>query len=373
MDSKANNRCSRSPWWLPAAQIVICGSFFLLFTAQLLGVGCRNGTAVGDIMPGRACSIHVRYVPSAYERMWLDNVKGMPDDLCAAVAAEEGVFGKGAQSRGMESWLAALKHDYELPSPSTGQMDPTVFSRFITSSNCSWQHKFGRKTVGLDRTVSELTTWIEPLAYGLRHPQAHCPNSNVSIFDKTYLLLAHQGDVPLSYCQGRKCQNIFIDLGASTWDEKTDHTAGQPWFFNSYSHRGIHFDRLLLWEAAPADPAKVFRYVPKDILHKYQYFNTPATGDRLDPSNPVNIMKSIAQPGDFVVFKLVRTEPLFPSSWQRVTDTLQLLSIQHMCQHSNCLDWSTCGRILLLRPNTVILMSPGMTVCLSVSAKHAAG
>lgn len=38
--------------------------------------------------------------------------------------------------------------------------------------------------------------------------------------------------------------------------------------------------------------------------HSPQYFNYPASASAGDPSSPISILKRIAQPADFVVFKL---------------------------------------------------------------------
>lgn len=67
--------------------------------------------------------------------------------------------------------------------------------------------------------------------------------------------------------------------------------------------------RLLLWEAGPVQPpSKVYDQLPLDLLHKYQYFNMPATANLSLPSHPLNMLKAIAQPGDFVVLKLVSVQ-----------------------------------------------------------------
>ena len=98
-------------------------------------------------------------------------------------------------------------------------------------------------------------------------------------------------------------QNIFVDLGASTWDAGNGGPS-QSWFYDSYKQRGIEFDRLLMWEANPTPAAAIFSDLPKDVWQKYQYFNWPASSNASDPSSPLNIIKKIAKPGDFVVLKL---------------------------------------------------------------------
>jgi len=98
-------------------------------------------------------------------------------------------------------------------------------------------------------------------------------------------------------------QNIFVDLGASTWDAGIGGPS-QSWFYDSYKQRGIEFDRLLMWEAKETPVSEIFSSLPKDLWHKYQYFNWPASSNASDQSSPLNIIKKIAQPGDFVVLKL---------------------------------------------------------------------
>ena len=98
-------------------------------------------------------------------------------------------------------------------------------------------------------------------------------------------------------------QNIFVDLGASTWDAGNGGPS-QSWFYDSYKQRGIEFDRLLMWEAKATPAAAVFSVLPKDLWHKYQYFNWPASSNSSDASAPLNIIKKIAKRGDFVVLKL---------------------------------------------------------------------
>jgi hypothetical protein len=56
-----------------------------------------------------------------------------------------------------------------------------------------------------------------------------------------------------------------------------------------YDQRGIQMDRLLLWEAAPINPpSTIFSELPKELFHKYQYFNIPAITDYTDASHPVS-------------------------------------------------------------------------------------
>ncbi|WIA11912.1 hypothetical protein OEZ85_011996 [Tetradesmus obliquus] len=134
------------------------------------------------------------------------------------------------------------------------------------------------------------------------------------LFDRGYLLIANQKDALAlraqaadgndEPCHNRSCQAIYMDLGATRWEARPN-SIGQAWFYRSYEQRSISMDRLLLWEAVPVSPpSAIFAQLPKELFHKYQYFNIPAGTDYSDASHPVRLLKSIAQAADFVAFKL---------------------------------------------------------------------
>lgn len=162
-------------------------------------------------------------------------------------------------------------------------MDPRVFSRWRTTYDCG------------SGSTTEQTTWIEPLSHGLRHPNALC-RRGADLMDRGYLLLAHGAEhaaasrLNHTKCQGRDCQHIYFDLGATTL-QPGPKEAGQGWFFDAYKRQGVVFDRFFMWEAKPQPPENIYRHVPKADLHRYTYFNIPASGDIKDASNPVNMLK----------------------------------------------------------------------------------
>jgi hypothetical protein len=59
-----------------------------------------------------------------------------------------------------------------------------------------------------------------------------------------------------------------------------------------------------MWEARVLAPTEVFGGVLHDVLPKYQYFNIPVPKDPNDPTHPFQLLKRIAQPGDFVILKV---------------------------------------------------------------------
>lgn len=81
-----------------------------------------------------------------------------------------------------------------------------------------------------------VVSWLEPLAAGLRRPRALC-NLGADIVDRGYLLLSFKpGTLPQfrDSCSGRRCQAIYIDLGASTWDTGTGGPS-QSWFVDAFT------------------------------------------------------------------------------------------------------------------------------------------
>ena len=154
------------------------------------------------------------------------------------------------------------------------------------------QFLFSKKCISCGNVVeSRLVTYIEPLVGFLRHPDAVCGDKLLS---KEYIVLAG--------AENRSTQNIFIDLGASTYDQGSGGSS-QQFFFEGYERNGIHFDRALLWEADTHAPGDIFKVVPKRLFHAYQYFNIPASVE-LKEDHPLLILKRIAKKDDFVALKI---------------------------------------------------------------------
>jgi len=226
------------------------------------------------------------YHSSQLEQKWVDNARKWSDDFCSYM---------NAFSNEAKQWLdtiSFLEHN-----DSSKAINSKVFSSFVSKYDCNGE------------TVKKWT-WIEPLSHGLRHPHALC-DGGADVVDRDYLLLASRDDLlapskrqeDRAGCAGRRCQNIFVDLGASTWNTGLGGPS-QSWFYDSYKRHGLEFDRFLLWEARPTPVDEIFSELPGDLWHKYQYFNWPASSNSSDPSSPLNIIKKIAQPGDFVALKL---------------------------------------------------------------------
>jgi hypothetical protein len=271
-------------------QRTLCGAAGALVTVTLaMTLLCPSGYfyAKASVKPQQprkdipTCTLEaVTYTSSVLEKVWLENVKHWQDNFCENTH----------QFRGdVATWLAAVNPYSSSARPSN--LDERVFSFFEYKYIC-------------DGRLQTHKTWIEPLSHALRHPNALCDGA--SIVDRSYLLMASRDDVDREgrlRCLDRACQSIMIDVGASTWNTGAGG-ASQSWFEQAYRKNGVKFDRYLMWEATPMSDSDIFGQLPPELWHKYQYFNVPASSDITNPASPINVLKQVAQPGDFVVFKL---------------------------------------------------------------------
>jgi hypothetical protein len=176
--------------------------------------------AAGKQQQQLPCTTQTRYISSDFEAAWLGNVTTWQDSFCDVVRTPQ-------QQQWTKIWLDTLAQ--EASGKQDVKYDPAVFSRFVTTRTCPGQQQ-----------PQEITTWIEPLAHGLRHPQSLCDVGHGDIFDRGYLLLANQKDAlalraaaaPSSgeACANRSCQAIYMDLGATRW-EAHPNSVGQGWFY----------------------------------------------------------------------------------------------------------------------------------------------
>jgi hypothetical protein len=249
-----------------------------------------TGTVSNDTGGGGAkCNnISTRYTPSTLERTWMENIHAWGNDAtkyCQELQRFE---------QEVQVWLKVIADNFHSKSLLYPINDTNVFSRFDHTSTCG-------------EVVKQHSTWIEPLSHGLRHPINFCPH-HTNLVERGWLLLGfaadhqqQQGDT--TSCVGRDCQVLFFDVGASTWNTGLG-APSQSWFTEAYTGHGLTFDRMIMWEATFHNHTELFKNVPLEYMHKYQYFNVPASPDPTKPSSPVRILERVAQRGDYVVFKL---------------------------------------------------------------------
>ena len=58
------------------------------------------------------------------------------------------------------------------------------------------------------------------------------------------------------------------------------------------------------WEVSPVSASEYWAEVPPELRARMHYFNIPCETAPDSPFNPLNIVKELYRPGDFVVIKL---------------------------------------------------------------------
>jgi len=230
---------------------------------------------------GPTCSFKfVEYLPSEFEKIWFANVRqwqSSEEIFCNAVKSMESTI---------KLWIENAK---KIPKVSLADSPSPIFSRF----------KYERTCQNLPNKTAAVYTYIEPLAVFLLDPRAICLSEN--LFGQYHYVFASSRD-PAGIMANTTGRVFLFDFGASTWD--AEEGSSQEFLFNTYKFRGLNPSRMLLWEAKPMEPEKVFTAVPGEVLGAYQYFNVPAILTEGDRRNPLEILRNICQKDDFVVIKL---------------------------------------------------------------------
>ena len=166
-----------------------------------------------------------------------------------------------------------------------------------------FHHKMDCGILG-ERTAS---TSIEPLIGSLRHPAFPCPNHD-KLPDKSYLLLASSQEKPHNVFESSSASSgpprvIIFDLGASTYSAGLGG-ASQQWFVDTLKSRGFDVDEYYGWEVTQMSDKDILDPVPKELWPHYHYFNIPAPTGIDDLANPLNMLKAVSKPSDYVLLKL---------------------------------------------------------------------
>ena len=229
----------------------------------------------------RCSTDFVRYEPSNLEKIWHSKIQYIQSD-------------EHSWSRGCE----LLQEDLDQIVHLLNEINKHNTDRSSASlSNTSLSAFHYRDSCTGDSSV----VYIEPLISFLRHPLSLCtyPNTaSADILDKSYLLVPYREEVMTS-----NTRKFLFDAGASTYDTGAGG-ASQSWFVNKYRSRGIEFDRIIGWEAAPTDSSEQWGSVPADVKRITSWFNIPVKTEIDSADNPFTFIKHLTEPEDFVVFKL---------------------------------------------------------------------
>lgn len=141
--------------------------------------------------------------------------------------------------------------------------------------------------------------FIEPLAVYLRHPIAKPCFKVRSLFDKTYMVLRDKRVAS----QRAVTRSFLFDVGCSTFNKGRKQTSLR-WFVQEYALRGVTFDHMFGWEAANVGAKSFWSQMPSDLKPRFSFYNVAADSNVDSGDNPLNFIRAIAKPDDFVVLKL---------------------------------------------------------------------
>ena len=162
---------------------------------------------------------------------------------------------------------------------------------------------------------------LEPLAGFLRDPRTSCPalpllpafeertfqDSKATLYLDPHFYGVLAGTLHASAGAGRPRAFLF-DLGSSSWQASANQhaAAGMSWLITAYSQLGIEFDEIFAWEAKETPAAVFFGDMPSSLVARVHFYNLPVTSSATDggPAAALRLLRDVAQPRDFVVFKL---------------------------------------------------------------------
>ena len=232
-----------------------------------------------------ATDIFLSYTPSKFEVEWLEHVHEYKDRECAVLATSP-------YREWVQEWL-----DVTIPSTllrdSEGwktpkDLSPDVFSLF------KYKLPSGE--------VQEI--WAEPLGGILRDPREPCRSHsqglwtphNADIQSKDFLLF----DQSLTMLSHKRV--LFFDLGSSKYDYSA--MPGMSWLYPKYKSEGFQVTDLFAWEITNRPGYEYFDGMPNELAAATHFYNFGVVANIDDVQNPVHVLKTIAQPEDYVIFKL---------------------------------------------------------------------
>jgi hypothetical protein len=91
---------------------------------------------------------------------------------------------------------------------------------------------------------------------------------------------------------------ILIDAGTNKF------ASSLGYLLPAYAAQGIPFDFIYAWEAQPTNATEYWNSVPNEVKPRLHFYNAPVTPQANSSMNPVDWMKNMYRPGDYVAFKL---------------------------------------------------------------------
>lgn len=278
------------------------------------------------------------YVPSQWEQEWLNAGASRHESICSTMHSEISLS---------ETWMTITNESFNVTDvattlQATSGAGSKVFSHFEYSNSCGGE---------------PLRVPIEPLVGLLRHPlvmrgcnpEGHSlmaevrhdePNRpDYHIQNKGYMLIN-----PIeraTWAQMYPGRAILLDIGTGRY-----RSGSLPWFTEFYRQRGVEFDDIFGWEVKPSSGPEYWGEVPVEMRARMHYFNVPCDTGSDSPFNPLNIVKNMYQPGDFIVIKLdIDNEPIEQAMMKQLRENegiVDMVAEMYFEQHFNATEmrWS---------------------------------
>ena len=253
---------------------------------------CITGLRAGSVESWSppACNL-IEYVPSSWERKWLEDADGLAarEAICASMQASADLS---------KQWLTGVAACKLESATCWSALSEHVFSKFVKECSPAGSARGLQAGGGGHGVVVE--EYIEPLVGHMRHPfglSACVPPGEhaVDVQDRTYLMLL--GDDHAAVRARHPGRAILIDAGTNKYETSLGYLVP------AYEAAGIHFDAIYAWEATRHN-ASYWDAVPADVKPRLHFYNAPVTPEPGSAMNPVDWIRDLYQPGDYIVFKL---------------------------------------------------------------------
>jgi hypothetical protein len=233
------------------------------------------------------------YVPSDWEQKWVAQVDATysSNTICALMKEFSDL------SKDWLEGVTACKQDSA--TLCANHLTTRVFPKFVKDCRSASDVSLHARGRSLPPVLVE--EYIEPLVGHMRHPHAlqACVPPGVKaadVQDRSYLMLL--GDDVSAIRARHPGRAILVDAGTNKF------ASSLGYLLPAYAARGILFDAIYAWEAQPANQTEYWNSVPDDVKPRLHFYNAPVTPQAGSSMNPVDWIKNMYRPGDYVVFKL---------------------------------------------------------------------
>jgi hypothetical protein len=239
------------------------------------------------------------YTPSRLEAQWASHAREWDGELCMRIASE------------LENW----QRWFDVARTGIKENDKRLNEVFSTLAVTE------HGVIG----SAPLLIHLEPLAGYLRDPRPSCPGLGLmpALADdredsKGHIFLDPilYGLVSAGLRSGPEAPRaLLFDLGSTRWEPASVGLSGAAWLLDAYAKLGITFDAVFAWEATPVSSREYFGSMPLELASRWHFYNFPVIGPRHEgpaasapgapgPDDPLKLLRTVARPGDFVVFKI---------------------------------------------------------------------